>query len=200
MLSIFALAFAATPQQAALRAVASPRQHAIVERVNIAGPYAAVLTSGGTMEGAPVRSAILVKHFAFGWQALELLNFGCRLQTHITSAAAQRTLMSGMPPVQNERACAGESHDGGSVADVEAVRRLMRGPLVPSVVVSGRWALGDWYGAGGGETLFHHVGSVWRFVAGGGGLMEMRQMREYHVPRAAWCVFRIHDAPCPSRT
>jgi hypothetical protein len=41
------------------------------------------------------------------------------------------------------------------------VRRLMRGPLVPAVVVSGSWAIGEWYGAGGGETLFRRRDGRW---------------------------------------
>lgn len=191
MALLLGLLFFATPQQAALHAVGSPPVKAIVRRVNIAGPYAVVLTSGGIMEGAPVRVPILVKHFSIGWQAVAVLNFRCRLETQIASAAVRRTLISAMPAMQGDSACGGESRDTGPAADVVAVRRLMGGPLVPSVIVSGNWALGEWYGAGGGETLFHRVGKAWRFVAGGGGAMGVSEMKKYGVPRSACSAFGV---------
>ena len=196
MLPIFALVFAATPQQAALRAVAVPPVKAVVQRVNIAGPYAAVLTRGGMMEGAPVTVPILVKHFSFGWQPIEFLNFRCRLDTQVHSAAMRRSLMIGMPALQDDRPCTGYTTDTGGAADISAVRRLMHGPLVNSVAVSGDWALGNWYGAGGGQWLFHKTRGIWRSIAGGGGAMGVHEMTEYGVPRSAWCAFAIHDAHC----
>lgn len=187
MLPIFAIAFSATPQQAALRAVGSPPLKAIVKRINIAGPYAAVLTGGGIMEGDAVRVPILVKRFAFGWQPLEYLNTRCRLATQVPSAAMRRTLMAGMPALQNDAPCRGEPHDSGPAADVTALRRLMDGPLVPSVVVSGNWALGSWYGAGGGEQLYHRLNGRWRFIAGGGGAMNVEDLLAHGVLRSTAC-------------
>lgn len=196
MALLLALLFSATPQQAALHAVGAPAAKAVVKRVNIAGPYAAVLTSGGVMEGAPVNDPILVKRFSNGWQPLAVLNFRCRLDTQVASVAIRRKLMAAMPKMGNDDACRGESRDAGPAADIAAVRGLMGGPLVPSVVISGNWALGDWYGAGGGETLFHRVGRDWRLVAGGGGAMGVDVMKEHGVPRSAWCAFGIYDARC----
>jgi hypothetical protein len=40
--------------------------------------------------------------------------------------------------------------DAGPRSEVEAVRKLMPGPLVPYVVVYGSWAMGEWHGAGVG--------------------------------------------------
>ena len=199
MALLLGLLFSATPQQAALRAVGSPPQKAIVRRVNITGRYAAVLTSGGIMEGAPVKAPVLVKRFPAGWQAVEVLNFRCRLVTQVASGAVRRTLMIGMPSMQSDPACPGEPHDSGPTADVVEVRRLMGGPLVPFVTVSGDWTLGEWYGAGGGEDLFHRVGRNWRVVAGGGGAMGVHEMKKYGVPRSVWCVFGIYDAPCKKK-
>jgi hypothetical protein len=102
-----------------------------------------------------------------------------------------------MPKLQDDRPCVGYSKDFGPQAEVEAVRRLMRGPLVPYVAVSDGWAMGDWYGAGGGETLYQLRNGVWVIVAGGGGAMGISEMRQYHVPEAAWCAFGIYGATCP---
>jgi len=75
---------------------------------------------------------------------------------------------------------------------VEAVRRLMRGPFVPSVIVSRAWALGEWYGGDGGETLFQRRGGSWHFVAGFVGAKGAYDLRKYGVPRMDWCKFGIY--------
>ena len=82
--------FSDTPEGAALQAVYGLEQRPVVERMNVAGSYAAVLISGGMMEGAPISAPILVEHFSFGWQALDLLNFRCRLQSHGLGRSAKR--------------------------------------------------------------------------------------------------------------
>lgn len=67
--------YAATPQGAALRAVYGDlvevdverrRDHVSVQRVNIAGRYAAVLLRGAMMEGSAIAEPILVARFSFG--------------------------------------------------------------------------------------------------------------------------------------
>lgn len=194
--------FQLSPEEQAVRILDyGAKQPPTVIRVNTVGRYAAVLTRGGTMEGSPVDSPILFEHFSFGWQALEYLNFHCRLDLHITNAQDRAKLMRGMPAMQHESAC-GDSHDVthdvGPSADVEAVRKLSGGPLVPSVAVSGNWAMGTWYGAGGGDQLYRRRDGEWRFVHAVGGEMGIDQMRRYHIPRSAWCAFGIHGANCHS--
>jgi hypothetical protein len=189
--------YAATPQQAALRTVSfGVKAPATVVRANKAGRYAAVLTSGGKMEGSNVTAPILVERFSFGWQAIDLLNFRCRLDSHDLGASVSAQLMRGMPKPQDDRPCRGVRRDSGAQADVESVRRLMRGPLVPAVAVSGNWAIGDWYGAGGGEQLYRRLDGRWKFVAGGGGALGVSEMHEYGVPRADWCKLEVYDATC----
>jgi hypothetical protein len=188
---------AATPQRAAVQAVSfGLKAPATVRRTNLAGRYATVLISGGKMEGANVTAPILVEHFSFGWQPIDLLNFRCRLDSHDFTPAVKALLMRGMPKPQDDRPCRGMLADSGPRPDVEAVRRLMRGPLVPSVVVSGNWAIGQWYGAGGGETLYRRRDGRWTHVAGGGGAMGVEEMREYRVPLEDWCKFGIYNARC----
>jgi hypothetical protein len=189
----------ATPQQAALRTVGfgfglTPAP--VVVRVHIAGRYAAVLTRGGIMEGSRVSDPILLEHFPFGWQPLEMLNFRCRLDGHHLTAATKARLMRGMPTPKDDRPCNEDDRDVGSPADVNAVRRQMRGPLVPYVVVSNGWAMGEWYGGGGGQTLFQLRHGTWTLVAGVGGAMSTYEMRKYGVPSAAWCALAIYDAAC----
>lgn len=191
------LLHAATPQQAALRALSfSVKAPPAVRRVNVAGRYAAVLASGAKMEGSSVTAPILVERFSFGWQPLDLLNFRCRLDSHELAPGLKAQLMRGMPKPHDDRPCRSERRDSGPQADVESVRRLMNGPLVPAVAVSGNWAIGDWYGAGGGERLYRRFGGRWTFVAGGGGALGVGEMREYRVPRADWRKLEVYDATC----
>ena len=191
--------FAPTPQAAAVTAVYGVRISPTVARMNVVGRYAAVLPADAMMDGSPVNAPILVERYSFGWQALEVLNFRCRLDSHNFGARINRLLMQGMPAPKDDRPCRGLASDSGPQADVEAVRKLMRGPLVPWVAIARDWAMGEWYGAGGGQTLFRKRGGAWTFVAGGGGAMGVNEMRQYGVPRSIWCALGIYDAKCPAR-
>lgn len=192
--------YAPTPQRAVLNMVhAQPKRQAVVRRVNVVGSYAVVLTSGAMMESSPLSVAILVQHFPFGWQPLDALAFRCELHDHALGARTEELLMRGMPKIGDDgdryRMCLGR-RDGGPRNDVEAVRRLQDGPLVPAVVVSGDWAMGDWYGAGGGQTLWRKHEGRWRLAQGGGGALGVDEMRKHGVPHADWCKFRIVGAKC----
>jgi hypothetical protein len=189
--------YASTPQRAALGAL-YPVRPTVVVRTNVAGRYAAVLVRGAWLEGAPINAPILVERFSFGWQPLELLNFRCRLHSHGLPRHDEQRLMRGMPTMLDDRACREDSRDAGPVRQVESVRRLMQGPLTPWVTVAGGYALGDWYGAGGGYGLFRLRADSWQRIAGGGAL-GVSDMRRYHIPQSAWCTFRIYDAPCNVR-
>ena len=70
--------FPQTPQAAAIRAVGGPSPKIAVQYINLAGDYAAVLTSGGTMEGT-VLSLILRTLTHLSGHAQEIL-FMTRLQ------------------------------------------------------------------------------------------------------------------------
>jgi len=190
-------AYAATPQSAALRAMyADPKSPPIVRRVNVVGAYATVLTTGGRIEGELVTEATLVARFSFGWQAVDVLSLQCRLDSHRLGQSTNDALMRGMPRPKDDRPCRGYLRDAGPNNEVAAVRQLMPGPLVPYVVVSGDWAMGEWYGAGGGEALFHKRDGHWHLVENGGGAMGVDYMRKYGVPQSDWCKFGIFDAKC----
>ena len=193
--------YAATPQKAALGALAAGRsaRPMTVVRTNVAGRYATVLVRGARLEGAPVDAPILLERFSFGWQPLEMVNFRCRLQTHAISPRDQQRLMRGMPRPQTpppDRVCGEDDNDVGPPLQIEAVRRQMQGPFIPTVTVAGDFALGQWYGAGGGQSLFARRAGSWNRLTGGGGALGVTEMRRYHVPQSAWCTFRIYDAPC----
>jgi len=195
-----AISYAQTPESAAIHALyAAKDAKLVVERSNVVGRYGAVLIRGGLMEGSPVTSPILVEHFSFGWQALELLNFQCRLDAHAIGAKDTTDLMRGFPKPRDDRPCKGMLKDAGSQKDVDAIRKQMRGPLTPSVVVSGEFALGQWYGGGGGDSLFKKRNGHWGLVTSGGGAMGVHEMRQFNVPRSAWCPFGIWDAKCPTK-
>jgi hypothetical protein len=189
--------FGASPERAALQAVYGLKEPPVVQRINVAGSYAAVLISGGMMEGSQVSAPILVQHFSFGWQALEVLNFRCRLESHGLSTQSETLLMRGMPEPKDERACGDEQKDVGPPPDVSAVRRLMQGQkLIPYVVVSRDWAIGEWYGSGGGQTLFQRQNGTWHLVHGVGGVMSYDYLRAHGVPYEDACKFDVHGSPC----
>jgi hypothetical protein len=190
--------YAPTAQRAAIGAMYSdPKKPVVVRRVNVAGSYATVLTSGGRIEGELVTTPILVEHFSFGWQPLALWEFRCDLEYSALGKGVEGQLMRGMPALDDDRPCHGGSlKDAGPPSEVAAVRKLMPGPLVPYVVVYGSWAKGEWEGAGGGDSLYHKREGRWRLVENGGGALGVDYMRKYGVPEAAWCKFGIFDAKC----
>jgi hypothetical protein len=189
--------YAATPQKAALAALHSGRPMTVA-RTNLAGRYATVLIRGAMLEGEPVTAPILLERFSFGWQPIELVNFACRRESHGLSLPDRERLMQGMPspPPPAADPCAFDISDTGPPAQVEAVRRLMQGPLIPAVTIAGGYALGHWYGAGGGQSLYQRRAGSWHRLTGGGGALGISEMRRFHVPRSAWCTFRVYDAPC----
>jgi len=174
-----------------------PKKPAAISRVNVVGSYATVLTNGGRIEGEPVAGPILVEHFSFGWQPLALLASRCDLEDPALGKGVEEQLMRGMPALRDDRPCHSRFlKDAGPRSEVEAVRKLMAGPFVPYVVVYGSWAMGEWYGAGGGDSLFHEREGRWQLVESGGGAMGVDYMRKYGVPESAWCKFGIFDAKC----
>jgi hypothetical protein len=200
LLALLALkpSYAPTPQRAAIDAMYSdPKKPAVVVRVNVAGSYATVLTSGGRIEGELVAAPILVEHFSFGWQPLALWQSRCDVENSALGKGVEEQLMREMPALHDDRPCQGRFlKDAGPRSEVEAVRKLMPGPMVPYVVVYGSWAMGEWYGAGGGDALYHEREGAWRLVERGGGAMGVNYMHKYGVPQPAWCKFGIFDAKC----
>jgi hypothetical protein len=189
-MSTESVSYASTPQAAGMRAVGYPATTPHVARMNVVGKFAAMTFSGAMMEGTPVSAALLVEKFSFGWQAIEVLNFSCRLSIHREAYAARKRLMLGMPPIEGKaEACVGQSVDAGPRTEIEAIRKAMEGPLVPSVLVSGAFAAGTWYGAGGGEAIFHKVGGRWVRIAGGGGDHSVDDLRALGVSDSASCAF-----------
>lgn len=187
--------YAPTPQAAALRVLGGTGH---VARTNVVGDFATVLVPDGEMEGSRTNdAALLLQRFSFGWQAIESLNVRCRLDDHVTDPAAQHALLAGMPTPQREQACApGSARDVGPQDEVATIRQLVQGPLVPTVRVVGRYALGGWYGGGGGVTLFRRDPDGWHVVMGGGGAMDADDLRQHGVPPASVCALLLE---CPKR-
>ncbi len=148
----------------------------------------------------PSDAAFLIKHFSFGWQGIESLDFRCRLDSQVSSAQSRAQLLRGMPKPLSEASCRYEPPaDFGPRADIEAIRQLQDLPLVPSVTVSGQYAIARWYGAGGGETLYRKTGGRWHALAGGGGALSVTEMWKYGVPPTAWCSLHVYRAKCAVR-
>ena len=129
--------------------------------------------------------------------ALDILNVSCRLHDHALGARTESMLMKGMPtPSDNNfRMCNGRK-DAGPSDEIQEVRRLEPGPLVPYVIVSRSWAIAEWYGGGGGTSLWSKHDGRWSLVQGGGGGLGTRDMRTHGVPESDWCKFGAVDAKC----
>jgi hypothetical protein len=110
-------------------------------------------------------------------------------------------LLRGMPFLHDDRPCTRANtfaSDFGPPEQIDTVRKSMRGPFVPYVVVLGDWALGEWYGGGGGQDLFRRRGNTWYLIADGGGAQGTDEMRKYGVPQSDWCLFGVYNAKCPT--
>jgi len=186
----------ATPVEAALSAVYAGPSHIRVVRVNVAGSYATVLLQGAMMEGQTQTSPILVERFPFGWQAVDALTVRCRLTSRHLGASTEKRLLRSMPSPSNQPACWGETRDAGPAVDVLALRRQATELLVPSVRVSGRYGVVDWYGSGGGQTLYQKTNGQWHLIQGGGGVLDIATLRAHQVPENAWCTLAIYDRSC----
>jgi len=206
-IALLGTTFSPTPQGAALSVLSFQNSHVIVVRTNVAGRFATVMTSGVIKDSlpvaAPLTAPLLVERFSFGWQALDSTFNRCSFAMRGFSFKLVDRLMQGMPaPKIFLSFCRGlyndAGNDAGPIAQVEAVRQRMGNrALIPWVVVSSNFALGQWYGGGaddgGGQKLFKKAGNGWRIVASGGDAMGVREMRKYGVPRSAWCAFGISD-------
>jgi len=195
---VLAASFAPTPQGAAVQAVApsgSSTPHAL--RANVVGRYAVVHVKGGVVESERVDGLILLERFSFGWQPLNFANDRCMFESRFAKSTSA-ALLAGMPDPGTIGWCDRRETDGDSgVAPlVESVRMLMRRPFVPSVHVAGVYAIGEWYGAGGGEILFKRTGRTWKRIGGGGGPMGVDIVRAYGVPMRLMCALRVYDAKC----
>lgn len=191
--------FASTPEGAALAAVYAQTLPIRVVRVNRAGRFATVLLRNAFIEGNPENAAILVERFSNGWQALESLNFGCRLRDHRLGRTSEAILLRGMPVPKDEDTCGSGrgSTDSGPQVDIETLRRMKQEPFLAAVIVRGDYAIYDWYGAGGGQAVFHRTNSSWHLLLGGGGAPDSQLLLEKGVPAAYLCPFGISDATCP---
>ncbi len=98
---------APTPEGAARAAVYEASTAIRVVRVNVAGNFATVLMSGAMIEGSPEDAPILLGKFPFGWQALESLDFTCRLRSHSLGANTEK-LSASLRPLSSSRRIADE--------------------------------------------------------------------------------------------
>jgi hypothetical protein len=196
---LLAASFALTPQQAVLQIV--PTEHGSVPhvvRTNVVGNVAVVYVKGGVMEGNAVDHAFLAGRYAPGWQPLEYLD-NCTLIDRGFSPSAAASLLRGMPAFDSHQTCGRpqQFRDTGSSTDVLAIRRLARGPLIPYVAVAGNYAVSEWYGAGGGQTLYERQGPTWKTIKLGGGAVPVSTFRKYGVPLESMCALHVYDAKCP---
>lgn len=200
-----AVGFAAPPQQAVLAATASDARAKAV-RTNIVGNYALVRVEGGADRGVPIGGSILLERFSFGWQALVYTGDTCYFSVHGISMKIEEVLTIGQPMLTYQSRCSTRDRvDRGSPADVDAVRRLVRGPFVPAVVVSGRYAIGSstdlvsamrWVPVN--QSLFERAGSSWHRIAERRGHLGMSELQAIGVPASSMCPLRVYDAKCPA--
>jgi len=198
-----AAGLAATPQQVAVGATAGDAGTKAL-RTNVVGNYALVRVEGRAGRGVPIGGSVLLQRFSFGWQALVYTGDTCYFSAHGISTKVEEMLTVGQPLLTYQSACSTRDRvDRGSPGDVDAVRRLVRGPFVPAVVVSGRYAIGtssslrsqfSW--APTSQSLFERAGSFWRRIAERRGHLSMRELRTKGVPESSMCALRVYDAKC----
>jgi len=168
-------------------------------------PLLAVLTVGtyaatpqdaaiGALYFASKKSAVVVRVNRSGPYATVLLRGGRMEGEFVNEPILVQQFPFGWQPLDlvNFR-CRIDSH--ALEPQVEAA--LMRGPLVPSVVVSGNWPIGEWYGGGGGSSLYKQRDGKWELVMSDGGAMAVEDVQHYGVPQSDWCKFGIYGAKCP---
>ncbi len=174
-----AVSFASTPEKAALLVFGTQGESARVTHVNRAGDFAAVMTSGGTLEGGAITTPILVQHFSFGWQAITLIEDTCDVARVPVQVRAQ--LMQTYEALQPRQGACPKIADHGSAQDVAAVRALMVFPFVLSVSVVHDFAIGVW---DDGESLFRKRNGAWTLIVNGEDDMTANDLEKYGIPAA----------------
>ncbi len=177
--------FASTPQDEIVRAFG-----ARVLRTNVAGRYAMVLIAADAQRGMATSRAFLLQRFSFGWQGLFVWPAPgyCILNGRGISPDDQQRLMLGMPKrASNDKCLAPELIDAGPRGDVESVRQMMDGQLVPFVKVSGNYAYGQKMGGGDdaddGCKLFRREANGWRLLVSCHGGLDSQAVCRLGVPQ-----------------
>lgn len=188
-------AYGPTPQETVMHIWTFPGKPAPrVLRANAASDYAVLLVSStGPLFTPP--STLLLKHFSFGWQPIEVGVVACGLDAYGISAEEKRALLVGMPqptpaPGEPKAFRCHSQIDVGSAADVEAIRKRM-GPVVPFVIVSHDFAFSQEIYDGGGCGLFQRVGNDWKLIAGCKGALDPTVLKRVSIPRADLCAMDI---------
>lgn len=142
---------------------ASPRVYELARTPR----YAVIKFDGGRLENRTFDGQLLAEHFPFGWELIGI---------SLNRSSVPKWNAAHVPP-----------HDAGPRADVNAVRALLarKVQIYPSVRIAGGYALAEWQGNGGGQTLFRKSGHTWRQIVSGGGAMNVQNLRSYGVPDAA---------------
>jgi hypothetical protein len=178
-----------TPQAGAL-AFLQPTAgvHAIVRVLAKTPSYAVLQFTHAEIEGQVASGQILVKRFAFGWQAIDLSSAStltaCSVRAHYLPAADFARLRSVLSastvdcPTGDDT----DQRDVGPAADVSAVRALMVGAaeIIPFVRVVKNYAFLEWVGNGGGENFYKKTVSGWKKFAGGGGAYQSYELHQHY--------------------
>lgn len=148
------------------------------------------------IEGARTKRDMLLQRYPFGWQMIELGGpklVPCQLKARGADGAAV-AFFAGSVGLGKDASeyCSAPSRDVGASADVAAIRNaiLLRvlpkiHAMIPSVHVVDGYAVGAWYGAGGGEMIFAKRNGVWKQIGGGGGAYGPDDLTKLGVPSAA---------------
>lgn len=142
------------------------------------------------IEGELQKTVVLLQRYPFGWQMIAMNGPSiepCQLKARGADANAIAYFSStfGLAPNKSDD-CASAPVDVGPGSDVTAIRALLakKNLFIPSVHVVQGWALGNWYGAGGGQELYKKSNGTWSRVAGGGGAFDAGLLEQKGVPPA----------------
>jgi hypothetical protein len=167
-----------------------------ITKVVIAAPFAVASFDRGMIESKLYRGQLLLEHFGFGWQVIdvsidptfetvELTHHGLPVKTAIAllhGVVRGRSALDSCAP--SRPACYADS---GTAEDIEAIRKNYlpsQDEAIGPVVVRSGYAMAEWSGNGGGEGLFRKRLGRWQQISGGGGAMCMADLLQMHVPLA----------------
>jgi hypothetical protein len=164
----------------------------------------------GQIEGELLNGQLLLQHFTFGWQVIDLSSPGFaigHLQNHgISSNTATHLYDRAVGSEPRDSHCLDNClADAGSQTDINAIRSLTlvsRNEAIGPVVVSSDYAMAGWWGNGGGEMLFFKTHGLWKMKIDSGGCFNFAELVKHGVPVAnARILFRRFTCgPLPGAT
>ena len=151
----------------------------------------AVLRFFGPVEDSRVQGALVLQHYAFGWQIVDL-TFNrlrtCDVRFAVPTGELRALLRptNELQPSKEPCATASAVRRVPAGEDETAIRRSMlsvSNEAINSVAIADGYALVGFYGNGGGQAVFAKRAGTWRRIGMGGGAIDAAGLVGDGVPR-----------------